>query len=69
MLCRKKAWGEAPCSSSFGDEWASCEFSLMWQHKILDMNMKSEMENRSIQSSPNQRRLMKSTCTISSVAA
>ena len=68
MLCRQKAWGEAPCGSSYGDEGASYECYFMWKHKISYMNIKIEVENIFVQSSPNQTPSMKLTCTISSVA-
>ena len=69
MLCRQKTGGETPWSSSSGDEGESYECFLMWQHKISDMKIKSDMENIFVQSSPNQRTSMKSTGSISSVAA
>ena len=43
MLCRQKAWGEAPSSSSSGDEGESYEWFLMWKHKISYLNIKLNM--------------------------
>ena len=69
MMYRQKTWGETPCISSSGDEGESYEWFLMWQHKISDLNIKLDMENRYVQSSPNERTSMKSAGSISSVAA
>ena len=69
MLCRQKAWGETPWSSSSSDEGALYESLLMWKHKISYMNIKSEMEKRYVQSSLNQRTSMKLVGSISSVVA
>ena len=69
MLCRQKTWGETPWSSSSGDEGESYECFFMWKHKISYLNIKSEMENIFLQSSPNQRISMKLTSSISSVVA
>ena len=69
MLCKQKTCGETPWKSSSGDEGESYEWFLMWKHKLYYLNTKLNMENRSVQSSLNQRISMKSPGSISCVAA